>query len=166
MNQEINQQQYSQQNHQISSNDNSVSTNKIELIISITNFVFCLVLICIVTINFFSQLVNSETGSSSGWFLFVMPIIISIYFLACVPDALCLLFSSLNNSKKKIIFPILVIIFSIIGCIIMNSNLITELLTGLNILQLIYTIFKITLIIFNIITIILYKKQVKQYGIK
>ena len=63
-----------------------------------------------------------------------------------------------RNSKKKKVFPILIIIFSIVGCIIMNSALITELLIGMNILQLIYTVFKIIIIFYNIIILILFKK--------
>ena len=131
---------------------------KIELIISIINSLFCLISVCIVTGSYFSQIFNSETGSSSGWFLFIIPIIVGMYILAFIPDALCLLFSFLYNSKKKKVCPILIIIFSIVGCIIMNSSLINELLIGMNFLQLIYTVFKIIIIFYNIIILILYKK--------
>lgn len=131
---------------------------KIEIIISIINFLFCLISCCIVTGSYFSQIFNSETGSSSGWFLFIIPIIVGTYILAFIPDALCLLFSFLYNSKKKKVFPILIIIFSIVGCIIMNSSLINELLIGMNFLQLIYTVFKIIIIFYNVIILILYKK--------
>ena len=146
-------------NNQQSSNNKSLTFSaKFELIISIINFVFCLISICTVTGILISQLINSETGSSSGWFLFIVPIVIAMYISTCIPDALCLLFSFLYHLKRKIVFPILTIVFLILGCIMMNSGIITEIITGLNILQTIYTILKIIILIFNVIILVLYKK--------
>lgn len=157
----LNQNNFNVQGNDKAFNKQSFFSNKnltkIEIIISIINFLFCLISCCIVTGSYFSQIFNSD-GSSSGWFLFIIPIIVGVYILAFIPDTLCLLFSFLYNSKKKKVFPILIIIFSIVGCIIMNSALITELLIGMNILQLIYTVFKIIIIFYNIIILILFKK--------
>ena len=150
---------YNISNDQQSSKNKSLTfLAKFGLIISIINFVFCLISICTVTGILISQLINSETGSSSGWFLFIVPIVIAMYISTCIPDILCLLFSFLYHLKRKIVFPILTIVFSILGCIMMNSGIITEILTGLNILQIIYTILKIIILIFNVIILVLYNK--------
>ena len=149
----------SQQQYDISpGNKNLIVAAKAGLVVSIINYAFCLISICVVIGIFISQLVNIETGSSSGWFLFMVPVVIGMYILSCVPDTLSFLFALLLNAKKKMAYPLLIIICSIVGCFIMTSALMTELLVGFGIIQWVYTIFKIIIILLNMVILSFCKK--------
>ena len=88
----------SQQQYDISpGNKNLIVAAKAGLVVSIINYAFCLISICVVIGIFISQLVNIETGSSSGWFLFMVPVAIGMYILSCVPDTLSFLFAEENG---------------------------------------------------------------------
>lgn len=88
----------------------------------------------------------------------MVPIAIGMYILSCVPDTLSFLFALLLNAKKKMAYPILIIICSIVGCLIMTSALMTELLVGFGIIQWVYTIFKIIIILLNMVILFFCKK--------
>ena len=143
--------------------NNSSKLPNIGLIISILNIVYCLISFVILSITLINEVFSAESGGASGWFLILFPIVLAIYFMACIPDFLCWLFSFKYQQKNKIKFLILIIIFSIIGCLIMNSQLMNELFYGtMHTIIYIYTIFKIVIIIYNVILFIIAKRNNKK----
>lgn len=138
--------------------DSVLKAKMIGLIISILNIVFCIIAFCIFTVELFSSLCHSESGS--GLFILFVPVIIAIYALAYIPDVLCLIFSFLNyqEKKKKKRLTILIIVFSLIGYMIMDSQFRSAWLLDSRLTN-IYAMLKIIMIIYNIILLILINKK-------
>ena len=131
------------------------------LTISYLNIIYCIIVAGIFAIILFNQIFSAKAGSASGWFLFVAPILIAIFILACIPDILCLLFSIIYKEKRKNKFLALTIIFAAIGIILFNSKLMDELIFGFmhnNTIMYIYSAFKIMIIIYNAILLIMNKR--------
>ena len=110
-------------NINVQDNNESKPIEKIGLAIPIINTIFCSIALVIIVFAIFS--VNIEPDASSGLFLFIVPVIVAISVIAYIPDDLCLLFSVFSYNKRKNIYPILTIIFSIIGYVI-NSHFFNE----------------------------------------
>lgn len=130
----------------------------IGLVISILNTAYCIITVGVIAVTLFGEIFSARTGNASGWFLFVAPFFVALYFASCIPDFLCLVFSILYKKKNKIKFLILTIILAIIGCLIMNSQLMKELLYGsMHTIIYIYTAFKGVIVVYNVILLIMAK---------
>ena len=134
---------------------------KIGLIISIINLIFVIGYFCFFLVSIFSEIMNAEAGSASGWFIFILPVFIGIYAFVCIPDILCLIFSILIKKENKTLFPILNIISAIIGFLIINSELYDDFFGGYEQVYYINNIFKTLIVLCNIFLLTQFNKNNK-----
>ena len=146
----------------IQNNDDAVtkSTNRklnLGLVLTILNVVFCLFVIGYVIISGIGVVLFPKHGAESGWFLFIIPVLIVLFFMLFMPDFIGVLFAVLYNKKKNKIYLLFLMIFMFIGAIVINTKLGLGLTTTS--IRLIYSIFKIIIFIYYLIRFIVPEKE-------